>query len=163
MLRTIFLLTAAVVSAAQAQPAKTSGTEDVKDVIILGGGPLGGVKFEHRLHVERDPGQCVVCHHTSKPEKPETKPNQACRDCHTKPLPAGMKTTKQAAFHRSSGQAGLCIDCHKQVNAKGKKSPQKCVECHLKENKPVAGGFYAQPWHRTARVHEVGGGRGRPH
>lgn len=163
MIRVVFLLAAAIPCAGQNPPAKAPRPAGVKDVIILGGSPLGGVKFEHQLHVERDTGQCVVCHHASRPEKPETKPNQACRDCHTKPLPAGMKTTKQAAFHRSSGQAGLCIDCHKQANAKGGKSPLKCVECHLKQNKPVAGGFYEQPWHRAARVHEVGGVGNRPH
>lgn len=156
MLKLVMIFGAAGFCLAQNPAPKAAAPGAVKDIIILADGALGGVKFDHKLHAERDATKCVGCHHSSKPEKPETKPNQACRDCHAKPLPAGMKTTKQGAFHKSSGQTGLCIDCHKQLNAAGKKTPVKCAECHLKENKPVAGGSYAQPWHRAARVHEVG-------
>jgi hypothetical protein len=105
-----------------------------KDVVILKGAPMGGVRFEHKLHVERQANKCEPCHHASKPEKPAKIAQQACRDCHTKPPQAGMKTGLQAAFHNPTAQAGMCIDCHKQQTAKGKKPPMKCLDCHKKQN-----------------------------
>lgn len=119
-------------------PATTAGQAKAKDTIILAKGknPLGGVKFEHKLHETRD-AKCETCHHASKPEMPAKAPQQACSDCHTKPPKAPMKTNYQGAYHKPTGQAGLCIDCHKQANAKGGKAPVKCTDCHKKEN--VAG------------------------
>jgi nitrate/TMAO reductase-like tetraheme cytochrome c subunit len=106
-----------------------------KDVVVLTGSPMGGVRFEHKLHADRAGNTCVGCHHASKPEKPHTAPQQACSDCHTKVAAAPMKTRYQAAFHNPTAQAGTCIDCHKTENAKGTKAPLKCVDCHKKENK----------------------------
>ena len=112
-------------AADQAKPA---------DTMILKGSPLGSVKYEHKLHVERVAGKCDGCHHASKPEKPATAAQQACRDCHTKPLPAGMKTSAQAAFHNPMAKAGTCIDCHLKSNAAGKAAPVACAKCHSKAN-----------------------------
>jgi hypothetical protein len=95
---------------------------------------MGGVKFEHKLHVERAAKKCETCHHASKPEKPAKAAQQACTDCHTKPVQAGMKTALQAAFHNPTAQSGSCINCHKQESAQGKKAPLKCADCHKKEN-----------------------------
>lgn len=117
---------------------------------------LGGVLFQHRLHDQRAGGKCDVCHHASKPQKPEARANQACRDCHTKPPAAGMKTSRQAAFHNSTAQSGVCIDCHKKEVSSGKKAPLKCAECHQKEASKVAGGLYGQPWHSEAGVPALG-------
>lgn len=105
-----------------------------RDTVILKGAPMGGVKFEHKLHVERAASKCETCHHPSKPEKPAKAAQQTCTDCHTKPVQAGMKTALQAAFHNSTAQSGTCIDCHKQENAKGKKAPSRCADCHKKDN-----------------------------
>jgi len=105
-----------------------------KDTIILKGAPMGGVKFEHKLHEGYAGTKCETCHHASKPEKPSTSLQQACTSCHTKPATAPMKTDKQKAFHLATGQSGTCIDCHKTENAKGKKAPVKCLDCHKKEN-----------------------------
>lgn len=115
----------AVPASAQVQP---------KDTYILKGSPLGGVKFEHKLHQERAGTKCDTCHHASKPEKALKAPQESCLDCHTKPAAAGMKTALQAAFHNPTAQAGTCIDCHKAENAKGKKAPVVCLNCHKKEN-----------------------------
>ena len=112
-------------AADQAKPA---------DTMILKGSPLGSVKYEHKLHVERVAGKCDGCHHASKPEKPATAAQQACRDCHTKPLTAGMKTSVQAAFHNPMAKAGTCIDCHLKSNAAGKAAPVACAKCHSKAN-----------------------------
>lgn len=106
----------------------------VEDVLILKGSPLGGVKFTHKLHADKTGGKCETCHHASKPEKAATAPQQACRDCHTKPLPPGMKTSTQAAFHNPTAKAGTCIDCHVKSNAEGKAAPTTCVKCHMKTN-----------------------------
>lgn len=116
-------------------PATTSGQAKAKDTIILAKGksPLGGVKFEHKLHETRD-AKCETCHHASKPEMPAKAAQQACSDCHTTPAKAPMKTNYQGAFHKPTGQAGNCIDCHKASNAKGSKAPVKCVDCHKKTN-----------------------------
>ena len=105
-----------------------------KDVLVLRGSPLGGVRFEHKLHGERVSQKCETCHHLSKPEKPATAPQQACSACHAKVAVLPMKTKYQAAFHNPMAQSGTCIDCHKAENATGKKAPVKCVDCHKKEN-----------------------------
>ncbi len=107
----------------------------VADVLILKGSPLGGVKFTHKVHSETNAaGKCETCHHPSKPEKPSTVAQQACRDCHTKPLPKGMKTTTQAAFHNPTAKAGTCIDCHIKSNTAGKAAPVACIKCHSRAN-----------------------------
>ncbi len=113
---------------------QTFGQAKPKDTVILKGSPLGGVKFEHKLHVARAGEKCETCHHPAKPEKPAKAAQQACTDCHTKPPQPGMKTATQGAFHNPTAQAGTCIDCHKQQNASGKKAPVKCMDCHKKEN-----------------------------
>jgi len=105
-----------------------------KDTVILKGSPMGGVKFEHKLHSTGRGIKCETCHHASKPEKALTAAQQACFGCHTKPATAPMKTARQGAFHNPTATKGTCIDCHKTVNAQGKKAPTKCMECHKKEN-----------------------------
>jgi Class III cytochrome C family len=102
--------------------------------VILKGSPLGGVKFEHKLHQERVGTKCDVCHHPSKPGKALTAQHEACFDCHTKPATAGVKIERQGAFHNPMAKAGTCIDCHLAENAKGKKAPVKCMDCHKKTN-----------------------------
>ncbi len=106
------------------------------EVVVLKGAPMGGVKFDHKAHAVTDKIKCETCHHASKPEKPLKSPQEACTDCHTKTATPPMKTKLQAAFHNPTAQAGLCIDCHKEEIAKGKKAPApgKCAECHKKEN-----------------------------
>jgi hypothetical protein len=105
------------------------------DVTILTGNPMGGVKFEHKKHVEERGVKCEECHHPSKPENPLKSDQQKCSDCHTKTATAPMKTKIQAAFHDPMFKKGVCADCHIKQNAEGKKAPVKCVECHKKENK----------------------------
>lgn len=110
------------------------GQAHPKDTVILKGSPMGGVKFEHKLHVQRAANRCQTCHHPSRPEKALKAPQEACMDCHTRPPQPGMKTGLPAAFHNPTAQAGTCIDCHKQQDAAGKKAPLKCMDCHKKEN-----------------------------
>ena len=117
--------TAALHAQAARQPAGT---------LIMTGSPTGGVKFEHKLHAKDRGITCATCHHASKPEKPLASPEEKCQDCHTKTAPPPMKTKTQAAFHDPMAKKGLCIDCHVQSNANGKKAPTKCGECHKKEN-----------------------------
>jgi hypothetical protein len=99
--------------------------------IVLKGAPMGGVKFEHSKH---SAVKCDTCHHASKAEKPLASAHQKCTDCHTKAVAAPMKTKVQAAFHNPTGQAGVCIDCHKKEAAAGKAAPTKCAQCHQKAN-----------------------------
>lgn len=106
--------------------------ETTPGTVILKGAPMGGVKFDHKAHAAT--AKCDTCHHASKPEKALASPHQKCQDCHTTPAAAGMKTKAQAAFHNPTATAGICIDCHKAENAKGKKAPTKCAECHQKAN-----------------------------
>jgi Class III cytochrome C family len=105
-----------------------------KDVIILKGNPMGGVKFLHTAHSKDRNIKCTTCHHPSKTEKPATAATQACSDCHTKTATAPMKTSYKLAFHDAMAKKGICIDCHLAENAKGKKAPTKCTECHQKAN-----------------------------
>ncbi len=108
--------------------------ETAPGTVILKGAPMGGVKFDHKAHVTAANNKCAVCHHASKTEKALKSEHENCQDCHTTPLPTGMKTKTQAAFHNPTATAGVCIDCHKAENAKGKKAPTKCTECHQKAN-----------------------------
>jgi sRNA-binding protein len=117
------------------EEAKPAAKALARDVVVLTGSPLGGVRFEHKLHAARAASNCAACHHASRKEKPATAPQQACSDCHAKAAAPPMKTRYQAAFHNPTAQSGICIDCHKAESAKAKKAPLKCVECHKKENK----------------------------
>ena len=119
---------AAETQAAQAQPAAPP------DTIILKGAPMGGVKFLHTAHAKDRAIKCETCHHPAKAESPAQAAQQRCTDCHTTVAKAPMKTKRQAAFHNPTATAGVCIDCHKAQNAKGKKAPTKCMECHQKAN-----------------------------
>jgi hypothetical protein len=123
---------------AQSEPQKPAAPQQkqaaVKDVVVLRGAPLGAVRLEHKKHAEQAGNTCTACHHPSRPEKPLASPQQACSACHTKTPAPPMKTNYQAAFHNPTAQTGTCITCHKSENAKGKKAPVKCQECHKKEN-----------------------------
>ena len=92
---------------------------------------MGAVKFDHVSHL-KVAGNCDICHHASKPEKPLKSSQEACTDCHTNPATPPVTPNLQAAFHNSTATAGLCIDCHKRENTGGKAAPTKCVECHQK-------------------------------
>lgn len=107
--------------------------EQTPGTVILKGAPMGGVKFDHKAHEGRGT-KCETCHHAAKPEKAAKSAHEKCQDCHTTSATAPMKTKAQAAFHNPTATAGICIDCHKAENAKGKKAPVKCTECHQKAN-----------------------------
>jgi hypothetical protein len=103
-----------------------------KAAIIMKDAPNGAVTFDHPAHVKAAGAKCVTCHHASRPEKPATAPQQACRNCHTKDATPPMKTKRQAAFHNPLAKAGTCIDCHAKLVAEGKTAPTKCTDCHKK-------------------------------
>lgn len=99
---------AQAVQAAPQEAAPAASTAAVpKDVIVLTGSPLGGVRLEHKLHATRVGNNCATCHDPSRPEK----------------------------LHDPMAKSGTCIDCHKAENAKGKKAPVNCMDCHKQENK----------------------------
>jgi len=109
--------------------------DKAQDTIILKGNPMGGVKFLHNVHSkDRTAAKCDTCHHATKTEKPAKAATESCADCHTKTAAAPMKTTYKLAFHDGMAKKGVCIDCHLSENAKGKKAPTKCAECHQKAN-----------------------------
>ncbi len=120
----LMLIVAVVAYAAETAP----GT------VVLKGAPMGGVKFDHKAHETRAAGKCDTCHHASKPAKALKSPHENCQDCHTSTATPPVTTKTQAAFHNPAATAGICIDCHKAENAKGKKAPTKCTECHQKAN-----------------------------
>ena len=99
--------------------------------VVLKGGARGSVTFDHTAHL-KVAGKCSVCHHASKPQKPLRSPQQACTDCHTNPATQPVAVNLQSAFHNSTANSGLCIDCHKAENASGKAAPVKCTDCHKK-------------------------------
>lgn len=128
-----------VLFAAAAWPQEQKpGAPLAPEVIPLDDALVGVVQFQHRLHEQRAEGKCETCHHGAKPEKPESRLYQACRDCHTKPPQAGMKTSRQAAFHNPPAQSGTCVDCHKRQLAAGRKTPQKCFDCHKRQTRGAA-------------------------
>lgn len=97
------------------------------ETVVLKGAPAGGVKFNHKAHVDMKL-KCDTCHHASKPEKPMKAAQEKCQDCHTKTAAAPLKTNTMTAFHNT------CLTCHKAEAAKGKPAPTKCADCHKKEN-----------------------------
>jgi hypothetical protein len=131
---TRFLLLGALALFVGAFTISVEAQEKEPGVVILKGSPQGGVKFDHPAHVKAAGKKCEVCHHPSKPEKPNKTKNQACQDCHTKAAAAPMKTGARAAFHDPMAKKGTCIDCHVKEGGAAKKMPVKCAECHKKEN-----------------------------
>lgn len=99
---------------------------------VLTGSPLGSVTFAHTAHAKTYGAKCENCHHASRTEKPLKTQQEKCTDCHTKVATPPMKTKTQAAFHDPMAKKGVCIDCHAQAAAKGKKVPTKCADCHKK-------------------------------
>ena len=127
-------LVASLIVLALAYAVQSADMPKPPETIILKGSPLGPIKFEHKGHIGRVAGKCDACHHASRPEMPAKAAQQACRDCHTKPLQPGMKTGTQAAFHNPMAKSGTCIDCHVKSNAAGKAAPVACIKCHNKAN-----------------------------
>ena len=107
---------------------------DAPQSVVLKGNPMGGVKFMHQTHSKDRAIKCDTCHHAAKPEKAAKTATDSCANCHTKTAAAPMKTTYKLAFHDGMAKKGVCIDCHTAENAKGKKAPTKCADCHKKEN-----------------------------
>jgi hypothetical protein len=135
--RTYIVLLGTLLVAAIAAP-RVVGQATAKQpdtVIIKGTNPMGNVKFDHKTHAtERAANKCETCHHASKKEKPAKAAQEKCTDCHTKAATPPMKTNTQGAFHAPMAKGGTCITCHLAQNAKGKKAPTKCQDCHKKEN-----------------------------
>ncbi len=88
-----------------ASAAPAYGQTKPKDTYFLKGAPMGGVKFEHKLHAERVADKCETCHHPSKPEKALAEPQQACTGCHTKTATPPMKTSCSPEPTRLSNSA----------------------------------------------------------
>jgi hypothetical protein len=120
----VFVLTCCVAAAAQQAPTQP---------VVMKGQTMGAVKFPHPLH-RRVAGKCEVCHHASRPEKPNKAPQEACTDCHTKPPTPPVTAGMPSAFHNAGATSGLCVTCHKTENAEGRAAPSKCGDCHKNEN-----------------------------
>lgn len=130
-----FIAVILAIGAAMAISMPVMGTNTAPDMVILKGNPMGGVKFNHALHAkERSANKCESCHHAAKAEKAAKSKTETCADCHTKAVAAPMKTNYKSAFHDAMAKKGTCIDCHVAENAKGKKAPVKCADCHQKAN-----------------------------
>ena len=100
------------------------------DTVALKGSPMGVVTLAHAKHGKEYGGQCVDCHHASKPAKPMKTEQQKCSDCHNKAAVAPMKTKNP--FHDAAAKNGTCISCHTKAAAAGKKTPKVCTDCHKK-------------------------------
>jgi hypothetical protein len=124
----------AALAAGSVVAVRAQASQEPTGPVILKGAPMGGVKFDHKAHAKDRGIKCETCNHASKPEKPMKAAQQKCQDCHTKVATPPMKTKTQAAFHDPVAKKGTCISCHVESNAKGKKAPTKCAECHKKEN-----------------------------
>lgn len=134
LIRSMMLSFAGALAVAMVAPDVTAQAPKVPDSVILKGAPIGGVKFDHAAHVKTNKVACTTCHHPTMKEKPSKTANQKCNDCHTKVAAAPMKTNYRDAFHNATAKTGLCVGCHGEQNAKGKKAPIKCNECHKKEH-----------------------------
>ena len=110
---------------------RAQDTATPPETVVMKGPSQGAVTLTHKKHAEFS--ECVSCHHEPKPEKVKTADNQKCSECHTKPAEAPMKTTLRDAFHNAMAKQGSCVDCHIKEAAAGKGVPQKCGDCHKKE------------------------------
>ena len=93
---------------------------------------LGAVTFDHGKHVSELKIECATCHHPNRPEKPLAAQRQACRECHTQPAAAPMKTSLRDAMHDGKAAAGICVGCHRDPKNQGRATPVKCADCHHK-------------------------------
>jgi hypothetical protein len=134
LVRSLMLGMAGVLSVALVAPRVMAQAPTAPDTIILKGAPIGGVKLDHAAHAKTHKIACTTCHHPSMKEKPAKGEFQKCGDCHTKVAAAPMKTNYRGAFHDATAKSGLCVTCHMQENAKGKKAPVKYNDCHKKEH-----------------------------
>ena len=129
--RTSVLLVAALCVAA-ALPRSSSAQQTAPD----SSGPdtvrytpsRGTVTFTHAKHAKAM--DCGNCHHESRPERPYTKPREACGDCHVAEPIAPLTTTLRNAIHNTAARTGVCYDCHKKTVAAGKDAPTACNDCH---------------------------------
>lgn len=133
-IRPFILSLAGGLALALTAPAAGAQAPKAPDTVVLKGAPMGGVKLMHTAHSKDRGVKCVTCHHPAKPEKAAKSEHQKCTDCHTKVAAAPMKTPTRGAFHDPMAKKGVCVDCHVAENAKGKKAPAKCADCHKKEN-----------------------------
>ena len=127
----IALCSIALAAVCGARTAAQGGPKGPDTAVMAGGAP-GKVTLTHKAHAVQYGAKCESCHHPSKPGKALKTDHQKCGDCHTKAVSAPMKTKLQAAFHDPMAKKGTCVDCHVQANAKGKKAPVKCADCHRK-------------------------------
>ncbi|MCS7280492.1 MAG: cytochrome c family protein [Desulfobacterota bacterium] len=102
----------------------STAQKKIPEVITLKmeGGRLAPVVFNHPLHTDKHKIACDKCHHKDQdPQQPDL-----CIKCHPAKDGKPGVTLLKDAYHK------MCIDCHKEVVAKGIKAPTKCTECHKK-------------------------------
>jgi hypothetical protein len=112
-------------------PGQVAAQEETGPDTVVYTPRRGTVTFTHGKHAAA--GECVACHHESKPEAPLASPQQKCGACHTTPATAPVTTSGRAAFHDTANRKGLCFDCHTKEAAAGKTAPTECDACHKRE------------------------------
>lgn len=103
-------------------------TQAAPDTVILKGSTFGGVKFAHAQHEAQT--ECVVCHHVTRPEMPNTAEYATCKSCHTETVEPPMVTNARDAFHDRRAREGLCVTCHISRAEEGASTPARCSDCH---------------------------------
>lgn len=125
------VVVAALPSRAQAQEVRETGP----DTVVFTP-ERGKVTFAHGRHAKDF--ECKSCHHESKTEKPLEKENQKCTSCHTDEAAPPMKTTRRMAMHDTEAREGTCYNCHTKKAAEGKTVPERCSDCHKREERPAS-------------------------
>jgi c(7)-type cytochrome triheme protein len=116
----------------------TKNKEKVTDVVLLPAparaSGFGTVKFMHKTHVGEHEVKCETCHHPLEGNRPFQAGDEICTRCHTHEPRPPVKTALQGAFHNVGATRGLCIECHKQENAKKLNNDIEFVRSVLPQN-----------------------------
>lgn len=110
----IFFMAAILATAGiAAQAPQPDALEKGVEIIDLPGGPLGDVRFPHRLHQESQK-DCNICH-----------------DLFARQPGAIQKQQQAGALRKQQVMDELCIGCHHRLESAGKPSgPTRCDLCH---------------------------------
>jgi c(7)-type cytochrome triheme protein len=122
--------------------------EALTDVVVLPAparaAGFGAVKFMHKTHVGEHEIKCEVCHHRPTGWGTQEATEQNCSKCHTRDPQLPVRTPLERAFHNSGASGGLCIDCHKQENAKKFNNDVEFARNVLPNNQLVLDAAHAQ-------------------
>lgn len=122
-MRYLYFVLIVLIGALCCQTAMSQDDRFVLDHKELGKHQRPLVEFNHKLHSEGIPLDCIRCHHDfDKHKNNKGGEGQPCDSCHKSVSSKGVISLKDA-FHRQ------CIGCHESMH----KGPVMCGKCHVRK------------------------------